>query len=167
MDGVTTALVSFIFVCIIFPRLVRNAPQFYAAFGMIVLMLLLGSIAGIFDSPGFWRFVRAVSGLLQLTALILLVISTGGLSINELAGEFKGAFDAIRQGPDANKPVIVPLTGERPRPRADADDVPPPPVHTIQAPLEGETGVTRIATAPTPPPGATRRPDDSGAIPLE
>ena len=148
MDGVTTAMVGFIFVCIIFPRLVRHSAQFYAAFGLIVLMLLLGSLAGIFNSDKFWQFTRAVSGLLQLTSLVLLVLATGGLSLNELAGEFKGAFDAIRQGPDAGKSVIVPLTGERPKPREPAEEEVRT-VHTIQ----------------TPPPPA--RPEDSGSIPLE
>jgi hypothetical protein len=156
MDGVTTAMIGFIFVCIIFPRLVRNSAQFYAAFGLIVLMLLLGSLAGIFNSESFWRFTRAVSGLLQLTSLVLLVLATGGLSLNELAGEFKGAFDAIRQGPDAGKPVIVPLTGAQPKPRPE-DDEEARPVHTIEPPPAG--------VPPVPPP--PKRPDDTGSIPLE
>jgi hypothetical protein len=155
MDGVTTAMVGFIFVCIIFPRLVRSSTQFYAAFGLIVLMLLLASLAGIFNSDKFWQFTRAVSGLLQLTALVLLVLATGGLSINELAGEFKGAFDAIRHGPDAGKPTIVPLTGAQPRVRDEDDEARP--VHTIETPPGG--------VPPVPP--APRRPDDSGTIPLE
>ena len=157
MEGVTTALVGFIFVCIIFPRLVRNHAQFYAAFVMIALMLLLASLAGMFNSAGFSRFANAVAGLLQLAAFVLLVIATGGLSLRDLAGEFKEAFDAIRSGPDANKPVIVPLTGERPRPRAADDDAAEVrTVHTIETPP---------AAAPPAPP--QRRPEDSGAIPLE
>jgi hypothetical protein len=156
MDGVTTAMVGFIFVCIIFPRLVRNSAQFYAAFGLIVLMLLLGSLAGMFASDKFSRFASAVNGLLQLVSLILLVLATGGLSINELAGEFKGAFDAIRQGPDAGKPMIVPLTGAQPRVR-DEDDEEVRTVHTIETPPGG--------VPPVPP--APRRPEDSGSIPLE
>lgn len=156
MDGITTAMVGFIFVCIIFPRLVKHTAQFYAAFGLIVLMMLLASVAGIFNSEGFYRFVRSVSGLMQVASLVLLVLSTGGLSVGELAGEFKGAFDAIRQGPQSDKPVIVPLTGERPKPRSAEPDVDEPRVvHTINTPSDA---------VPPPPP---RRPEDSGAIPLE
>jgi hypothetical protein len=92
--------------------------------------------------------------LLQLASLVLLVMATGGLSINELAGEFKGALDAIRQGPDAGKPVIVPLTGAQPKARAEEDEVRP--VHTIETP--GAVSVT---------PPAPKRPEDSGSIPLE
>ena len=157
MDGITTAMVGFIFVSIIFPRLVKHAAQFYAAFGLIVLMMLLASVAGIFNNDGFYRFSRATGGLMQVASLVLLVLSTGGLSVGELAGEFKGAFDAIRHGPQSDKPVIVPLTGERPKPRAaDAEEVRP--VHTINTPADGVPPVV-----PPPP----RRADDTGAIPLE
>jgi hypothetical protein len=159
MDGITTALVGFIFVCIIFPRLVKHPAQFYAAFGLIIITMLLGSLAAIFASPGFTRFTMACGGLLQVASLLLLVLSTGGLSVGELAGEFKGAFDAIRHGPQSDKPVIVPLTGERPKPRATAADGDEPRVvHTINAPADAVPPV-----APPPP----RRPDDTGAIPLD
>jgi hypothetical protein len=157
MDGITTAMVGFIFVCIIFPRLVKHTAQFYAAFGLIVVMMLLWSLAGIVGSDKFNQFARAVGGLLQVASLVLLVLATGGLSIGELAGEFKGAFDAIRRGPEDTKPVIVPLTGERPRPRSVDEDVEAARVvHTI------ETPPATPATAAAP-----RRPEDSGAIPLE
>ena len=161
MDGITAAMVGFVFVCIIFPRLVKHTAQFYAAFGLIVLMMLLASLAAIFGSEKFTRFALAVGGLMQVASLLLLVLSTGGLSIGELAGEFKGAFEAIRSGGDANKPVIVPLTGERPRARTVDDDVEAARVvHTIETPAGGVPPVV-------PPPPAPRRPDDTGAIPLE
>jgi hypothetical protein len=161
MDGITTALISFIFVCIIFPRLVKHTAQFYAAFGLIVLMMLLASVAGIFHSEGFDRFARSVSGLMQVASLLLLVLSTGGLSVGELAGEFKGAFEAIRRGPESDKTVIVPLTGERPKPRnVDPDDPDARVAHTLETPPAGAPPVV-------PPTPAPRRPDDSGAIPLE
>src|SRR5215218_1819457 len=110
MDGITTAMVGFVFVCIIFPRLVKHTAQFYAAFGLIIIMMVLASLAVIFGSEKFTRFVGAVGGLMQVASLLLLVLSTGGLSVGELAGEFKGAFDAIRKGPENEKTVIVPLT---------------------------------------------------------
>ena len=161
MDGITAAMVGFIFVCIIFPRLVKHTAQFYAAFGLIVIMMLLASLGLIFGSEKFTRFTLAIGGLMQVASLLLLVLSTGGLSIGELAGEFKGAFEAIRNGPDTHKPVIVPLTGERPKPRTVDDDIEAARVvHTIETPAGGVPPVA-------PPPPAPRRPDDPGAIPLE
>ena len=151
MQGITTAIVAFIFVCIIFPKLVRNRTQFYAAFAMIVLMLFFHSLAGIFGSDKFWSFVNGLNGLLQLVALVLIVLSTGGLSLGELTGEFRNAFEVIRRG-ESEKEVIVPLTGEMPKPRrsggVDVGDAPP--VHTIETP---------------PPPPAPATPP--GSIPLE
>lgn len=154
MEGVTTAIVAFIFVCILYPRLVRNHPQFYTAFGLIVVMLFFTSIARMINSEKFWTFVGGLNGLLQVCALVLLVLATGGLSLRELTGEFRNAFEVIRRG-ESEKEIIVPLTGEMPKPRkrdvepepsaAAAVDVPPPP----------------------PPAAAARRPDDQSTIPLE
>jgi hypothetical protein len=153
MEGITTASVAFIFVCIIFPRLVRHHPQFYTAFGLIILMLLFNSIAHIFNNDKFNSFVGGLNGLLQLASLVLLVLSTGGLSLRELTGEFRNAFEVIRRG-ESEKEIIVPLTGEVPKPRKrdvainDAATTPP----TVDA---------------TPPPPPPRRADDGSAIPLE
>jgi hypothetical protein len=163
MEGITTAMVAFIFVCIIFPRLVRNHAQFYIAFGLIIVMLFFSSLAAIVRSDRFWAFVGGLNGLLQLASLILLVLSTGGLSLGELAGEFKGAFEVLRKGPDADKPVIVPLTGAQPKPRSDAE--PPSPAHTIEMPPPPPPAAAGVATAPPPP--AARNPPDTGSIPLE
>ena len=41
MQGVTTAIVAFIFFCVIFPERVRNRPQFYASLGLVALIILL------------------------------------------------------------------------------------------------------------------------------
>jgi len=161
MDGITAAMVGFVFVCIIFPRLVKHTAQFYAAFGLIILMMVLASLAAIFGSEKFTRFAFAVGGLMQVASLLLLGRSTGGLSIGELAGEFKGAFEAIRRGPDSDRTVIVPLTGERPKGRSVDDDIEAARVvHTIETPPEGVPPVV-------PPAAAPRRPEDTGAIPLE
>jgi hypothetical protein len=169
MEGVTTAIVAFIFVCILYPRLVKNPAQFYTAFGMIVLMLLFHSLAGIFTSEKFWGFVRGLNGLLQLVALVLVVLSTGGLSLRELTGEFANAFEVIRRG-ESEKEVIVPLTGEVPKPRRrpvvmDEDD---------DLGGVGSRKVQTIETPVAPPPAAAggggvapRREADDARIPLE
>jgi hypothetical protein len=151
MEGITTACVAFIFVCIIFPRLVRHHPQFYTAFGLIVLMLFFLSIARIFNNEKLYSFIGGLNGLLQVVAFILLVLATGGLSLRELTGEFRNAFEVIRRG-ESDKEIIVPLTGEMPKPRK-RDVAPAPDTDT---------------DAPPPPPAATpRRPEDSASIPLE
>jgi hypothetical protein len=158
MEGVTTAIVGFIFVCIIYPRLVRNHPQFYTAFALVVLMLFFTSIARMINSEKFWTFVGGVNGLLQVAALVLLVLSTGGLSLRELTGEFRNAFEVIRRG-ESEKEIIVPLTGEMPKSRRrDVEfDEPVPAPQTIDVP----------PGSPPPPPPAAKRPEDSASIPLE
>ena len=45
MQGVTTALVAFIFFCVIFPERVRNRPQFYAGLALVCAIILLDALA--------------------------------------------------------------------------------------------------------------------------
>ena len=40
MEGVTTAIVAFVFVCIIFPHIIKNRPQYYAAVALVLLSIL-------------------------------------------------------------------------------------------------------------------------------
>jgi hypothetical protein len=151
MQGIPTVIVAFIFVCILFPKLVKHEVQFYTAFGLILLILLLEVVAEIFGSPGFNRFIGVMNGLLTIGSLILIVLATGGLSLKDLTGEFKNAFEVIRRG-ESDKEVIVPLTGEMPKPRQrPAGTVDEPTVHTIE----------------TPPTPAERKPDGPTSIPLE
>src|SRR5258708_2798282 len=127
MDGVTTAIVLFIFFCIAYPTLVKRRAQYYAAVAAVLFLLLLrcvGTMVGTSVSVedgvptvhnGFARFVEAMTYLLQFVAILLLMMSAGGLTARELVGEMGEALDEIRGG-DA-KTVIVPLTGEVPPPR--------------------------------------------------
>lgn len=149
MDGLITAIVSFIFICILFPRLVKNSAQFYIGVAAIVVLILFQSLAAMFGSVGFHRFVGGLNGLLLLVSFVTLILATGGLSLKDFTGEFKNAFEVIRRG-EEEKEIIVPLTGEQPRPRrqsAASDDVPPPPVNLT--------------------PTASRPSQDQGSIPLE
>jgi hypothetical protein len=116
MEGITTAIVVFIFVCILFPRLVKHRTQFYAAFLLILVLLFFESLAGVIGSDGFSRFVHGMSGFVVMGCLVLLVLATGGLSLKDLTGEFKSAIEVIRRG-EEDREVIVPLTGEMPKPR--------------------------------------------------
>jgi len=154
MQGILTIIVAFIFVCVLFPRIVKHEVQFYTAFGLVLLILLLDVIGGIFGSPGFSRFLGVMQGLLTIGALLLLVLATGGLSLKDLTGEFRNAFEVIRRG-ESDKEVIVPLTGEMPKPRqraAEASVPEEPVVHTIETPGA---------------PAAERKVEAPGSIPLE
>lgn len=113
MEGIVTAIVGFIFVCIVFPRLVRNKTQFYAAFGMVVLILFFWTLAAVIGNDRFNRVIGAMNGLLTLGAFVMLVLATGGLSLGELTGEFKDAFEVIRRG-ESEKEVIIPLSSQQP-----------------------------------------------------
>jgi hypothetical protein len=185
MEGVTTAIVAFIFVCIIYPKLVRHRAQFYAAIGAIVIILLFQSLAYMIGSGGFGVFVRALTGLLLLVAFVLMILSTGGLSLHELTTDVRGAFEVIRRG-EEQKEVIIPRTGQTPahttaadraeeprrnvytinsaEPSAASSAPPPEPPH---APFPPPTPSDQT-TAPTPP---LSKPDDTSAlrssIPLE
>src|SRR5215213_3047601 len=119
MEGVTTAIVAFIFVCVVYPQLVKNKTQFYAAFAAVLFIILLHSLSAMIGSAGFQVFAGFLTGLLQLGAVLLLFTSCGGVSFRELGGEMSRAFEVIRRGED-EKTIIVPLTGEMPKPRKQA-----------------------------------------------
>src|SRR3954471_8584492 len=118
MEGVTTAIVGFIFVCIVYPKLVKNKPQFYAAFAMILAVILLHTLGMMIGS---FKVVAAVfTGFLQIFSLILLVLSAGGITLRELGTGMADAYEVIRRG-ESEKEIIVPLRGEIPQPRREPD----------------------------------------------
>src|SRR5688572_4551996 len=118
MEGVTTAIVAFIFVCVVYPNIVKHKTQFYAAFIALLVIILLHSLNIMFgrESAGFQVFAGAVTGLLQLGAILLLFMSCGGVSLRDIAGEMANVVEVIRRG-EEEKTVIVPLSGEMPKPR--------------------------------------------------
>ena len=113
MQGVTTAIVAFLLVCVLFPTLVKNKPQYYAAFAAILLVILISALEDVFRNDGFRAASDFLICLLQISALILLVLSCGGLSWKQLAGEVTEAIEVIRRG-ETEKEVIVPLRGDAP-----------------------------------------------------
>src|ERR1043165_8279076 len=102
MEGVTAALVAFVFVCIIFPQLIKHHAQFYTAFALVLIVVLLHAIT-------WGYFFRALTGTLQMAAILLFVLAAGGLTPRQLAGEFANAYEVIRRG-EEEKTVIIPLT---------------------------------------------------------
>ena len=116
MEGATIAIVGFIFVCIIFPSLVKNRPQFYGALGLICFMILLDSFGRVSDRAALRAFVAVFDALMVVGALLLLVLSTGGLTPRQLAGDIAKTIEVVRRGGE-KETIVVPLTGEQPKPR--------------------------------------------------
>lgn len=114
MHGVTTAIIGFIFVCIIWPHLVKNRPQFYAALGALIAIILLDSLARMINSVGFGVFAYVFTGLLQVGAILLLILSAGGVSPRELFSDMGRAIEVIRRG-EEEKEIIIPRS-DQPRP---------------------------------------------------
>jgi ABC-type amino acid transport system permease subunit len=145
MQGVTTAIVAFIFVCMAMPRLVKNRAQFYAAFVAALLIIGLDLLAHLFSgasvsangvvesSGGLMKLAYVGSAFLQIVAFILLMLAVGGLSAGELAGELAGAYEVIRRGGE-EKEIIIPLEEhmrERAAAAARAHVTPPPGEHQV------------------------------------
>lgn len=161
--GVTTAIVAFCFVCVVFPHIVKNKTQFYAGFTAVLLVILIHSLAVmLYTSPGFQVFAGAATCLLQIAAIITLFLSAGGITLKQLGGDMARAYEVIRRG-EEEKTVIVPISGDMPnkpvRPPASVrDDDDEPAEHRIDLP--DDAGWQR---KPAHPPGG---PGDA-KIPLE
>lgn len=123
MDGVITAIVGFIFVCIIFPRLIRNRTQYFIAIAIVLATLVLQSVATMAGHDGFWRLVRGLSILFEAVTVALLVMCAGGLSIGKFAGEMGSAIEVLRRG-EEEKEVIIPLPESMRKHRQDREDAP-------------------------------------------
>jgi hypothetical protein len=149
MEGVTTAIVGFIFVCVVYPRLVKNQAQFYTAVVGVLIIILINAFGLMFEPGAVRTVIGVMTGLLQVCGIVLLILSAGGLSVKELTGEIAGAYEVIRRG-ETEKTVIIPLTGEQPKPRPEAH----------------ADAVERIATAEASKPKPAK-PDTSTSIPLD
>src|SRR5688500_18593056 len=130
MQGVTTALVAFIFFCVIFPERIKSRPQFYAAFGLVCAMILLDAVGFMLGTSSFRVFAYFATAVLQVGTICLLFLAAGGITWRDLGGELSNAFEVIRRGGE-EKEIIVPLRGEVPKKTgayadegADVADVP-------------------------------------------
>jgi hypothetical protein len=136
-EGVTTAIVAFLFVCLIFPSMVKNRQQYYAALGCILVVIFLHAIGAMIKSAAFTVFEGFVTALLQIGSIVLLFLAVGGLSARDLAED---VIEVVRRG-NEEKEVIIPLPPhmqaqkeartaaqeEAPRERINlTPDVPPP-----------------------------------------
>lgn len=121
MQGVTTAIVAFIFACLVWPHLVKHKPQFYAALGLVLVVILFDAIGqmSLEESGALHRVMYVLAALVQILTILLLVLCVGGLTVREFAGEVASTIDVIRHG--EQKPVIVPMTGEVPKAKQEAE----------------------------------------------
>jgi hypothetical protein len=162
MEGVTTAIVAFIFVGILFPRIIKVKAQFYGALAAVLLIILLYALAMAIDADhdGFDRFAAVMIGLLQIGAIFLLILSAGGLTVKDLAGDLSEAIEVMRRGGD-KKTYIVPLTGAQPKARAGTEDEGWTDVSSSSSATAAPGSTTTTSTPPPP-----RNPRDA-SIPME
>lgn len=125
MQGVTTAIVGFIFVCLVYPHIVKHRAQFYSAIGLVLLAILFDAIGHIASGSALIPVMYMLAALVQILTILILVLCVGGLSVRGLAGEVANAVEVIRRG--ETKPVLVPLRGEQPRSREEQATVAPEP----------------------------------------
>ena len=166
MEGVTTAIVLFVFVCVLFPRLIDNRAQYYIAFLCTLLIVVLSAVSLVFR-PGSTAHLLCLLGVagLQVLAILLLFMSAGGLSVRGMTSEMMGAFEVIRRG-ETEKEIIIPIgdQGEK-KERKRAKDTAGEPPERID--LTAEVG--NQASYPSKAPGVVRRernPED-GPIPMD
>ncbi len=152
MQGVTTALVAFIFAGVVWPHLIKHKVQFYVGFICVVFIILLDSFGRMFfDKESV--VIYGITGLLQVLALVALVLS-GGMTARELSGEMLNTIDVVRRG-GQKETIIVPLRGEQPKSKAQRD------IAAEEAALDAAEAA-RPAAAPAP-----QKAKQQGSIPME
>jgi hypothetical protein len=124
MEGVTAAIVAWVFVCLYFPQMIRNRPQFYAGVMMLAGTMLLAALAAIIGGA-FVGFAGAMGQLLQTIKFVLMVAATGNVSAKQLGKEFGNVIEVMRRG-ETEKEIITP---RKDRAGDDTDAIPPPPRH--------------------------------------
>jgi hypothetical protein len=167
MSGVTTAVVAFILACLIFPKVVKNKPQYYAAVGLILVVILFDALSRIVSASGFTKFVVLLTAILQVGAIFLLILSAGGLTVKDLAGDLADTFEVIRRGGE-EKEIIVPRRGDGPKPRKLRDDYDDED-RRERIDLDAELRASHPPPPVAPPPPAEPRKtaaDDDRSIPL-
>jgi hypothetical protein len=135
LDGVTTVLTAFIFVCLIMPSLVKHKQQFYAALACVAGIILMHTLNLML---GFGTLLFGVAtGALQLLGLLLLVLCVGGLTVKELGGEMARAYEVIRRG-ETEKETIIPLGNQPIGTRRGKGEPPAPKVYKVDEDDEDE-----------------------------
>lgn len=169
MEGVTTAIVLFVFACVLFPRLVDNRAQYYIAFVCTLLIILIDALRRIWFDPdgGMMTFAIIATAILQVAAIVLLFLSAGGLTVRGLTKEMAGAFEVIRRG-ETQKEIIIPIGdqagGERKERKRAIDTIGETPERIdLTADANAGAGYPPRPTSPVVP---SPRPGD-GPIPMD
>ena len=165
MQGVTTAIVAFIFLCLVIPSLIKNKSQYYAAFIAVVAVIFLDAVAHVF--PESAQSIKAVcyvlAGFIQIIAVVMLFLATGGLTFRALSGDM---IEVLRRG-EEEKEVIIPLSdeakqkiraGQEESERRVKRDEQSPKVFVIDDPAK---------SPPANPPPPAKPPAYTGPLPLE
>ena len=169
MEGVTTAIVLFIFVCILFPRLIDNRAQYYIAFVLTLLIILVDALRRIWFDPAdpdsnLNTMAIVLTALLQVGAIVLLFMSAGGLTVRGLTKEMASAFEVIRRG-ETEKEIIIPIgdQGEKKERKRAIDTIGETP-ERIDLTAEAQAGAGYPPKAPTP--GPAKR-GEAGPLPMD
>ncbi len=109
MEGVITAIVAFIFTCIVFPSLVKNRPQYYGALALILLAIFLDALSVTLDKGTFRGFVTIADAIIIIVSIGLLMLATGGLSARDLAADIGKTIEVVRRGGE-KETIIVPMS---------------------------------------------------------
>jgi len=109
MEGVITAIVAFIFTCIVFPSLVKNRPQYYGALALILLAIFLDALSVTLDKGTFRGFVTMADAIIVIVSIALLMLATGGLSARDLAADIGKTIEVVRRGGE-KETIIVPMS---------------------------------------------------------
>jgi hypothetical protein len=153
LDGVTTAIALFVFACLLVPNFIKNRTQYYIAFASLLAIILINTLAMMFQSAHFAVFAAVLIGFFQFLAVTMLVLCAGGMSAKTLAGDLSKAYEVIRRG-EEEKEVIIPLTGMQAKrkpttPTTVDDDDEGREVFNINSP---PTTPGTNSTPPAPPP---------------
>jgi len=109
MEGVITAIVAFIFTCIVFPSLVKNRAQYYGALALILLAIFLDALSVTLDKGTFRGFVTIADAIIVIVSIALLMLATGGLSARDLAADIGKTIEVVRRGGE-KETIIVPMS---------------------------------------------------------
>jgi hypothetical protein len=166
MEGVTTAVVAFIFVCLVIPSLIQNKNQYYVAFLAVIGVIFFDAVANMlpYTSTAPRAVCYVLAAFAQIISVVMLFLATGGLTFRALQGDM---IEVLRR--DGEKEVIVPLSDEAKqkiraaqeeagkRVKRDEGD---PKVYTIDHPASP-------AAAPAHRPAPPKSPASNDPLPLE
>jgi hypothetical protein len=166
MQGVTAAVVAFIFLCLAMPSLVKNKNQYYIALIATIGVIFFDAVAHMFPetAPAPRAVFYVLAALAQVIAIIMLVLSTGGLTFRELGGDM---IEVLRRG-ETEKEIIIPLSDEAKR-KIQATQAAEAAAHRRAVRGEKEPEVFKIddPAMKSPPPPSVAKPDATGPLPLD